>query len=180
MPDMMLTMTLVMVVAGAGDVTVEAPPTVEPVRFHGELSFLAAGGVASVPALGAGAGLHAEAGVVLGGSHVLSARASFATVVVLFAMQFGASFAERLGDQVTLGAGLSWGALFGLGDLAGAATVQVPVRLTWCFGGVARRGLTLGAELAPGLVYAGGGYMLRPTLPGASVMAMLTVGYAVW
>lgn len=176
---------LVMVLAAAVGEVGEARSAVEPervaaVRFHGEVSLLGAGGFAMVPAVGAGGGLHLEAGLVLAGNHVVSARASFATAAVLFAMQFGLSFAERINDRVTLGAGFTWGGLFGVVDMPGALTLQVPLRFTWKFGELARRGLTVGAELAPGLAYAGGGYGLRPTLPAPSLMAMLTLGYAVW
>lgn len=176
---------LVMVLAAAVGEVGEARSAVEPervaaVRFHGEVSLLGAGGYATVPAAGAGGGLHLEAGLVFAGNHVVSARASFATSVVLFAMQYGLSFAERLNDRVTLGGGFTWGALFGAGDTSGALTLQVPLRFTWKFGELARRGLTVGAEVAPGLAYAGGGRGIRPTLPAPSFMAMLTLGYAVW
>ncbi|MFO0593760.1 MAG: hypothetical protein U0228_00580 [Myxococcaceae bacterium] len=172
----MFALTLLVLAAGidAGDLPVE------PVRGHFEVSLLGAGGLASVPAVGAGAGLHLEGGLVLGGSHVISARASFATAVVLFAMQFGASFAERVNDRLSLGAGLTWGGLFGVGDAAGAVTISLPLRITGTLGDDPRRGFTLGAEVAPGVVYAGGGYGIRPTLPGASMMVQLTAGWAWW
>ncbi|MFT3710733.1 MAG: hypothetical protein QM817_24175 [Archangium sp.] len=159
-----------------------------PIRFHGEVSLLGAGAWSAIPSLGAGGGVHLEAGLVFDGAGVVSLRASFATAVVLFAMQFGVSYAHRIGDHVTLGIGATWGAGFGVVDMPGALSVQAPLRITYLFGAMKRRGLVIGAEVAPGIAYAGSrGYSIRapgtpftsPT-PTASVMAQLTVGYAVW
>lgn len=101
------------------------------VRFHGEVSLLGGGGISGVPSIGAGPGVHLEAGLVLGGDSVISARASFATIVLLTVMQFGASYAHFIGERFTLGVGATWGGLIGATDLPGSLSFQVPLRATY-------------------------------------------------
>jgi hypothetical protein len=188
MLSVVLAAVLVAVPEGVGSSEPE-PEVIGPIRFHGEISLLGAGAYSGVPSLGGGGGVHLEAGLVFDGNSVVSVRASAATAVVLFAMQFGVSYAHRLGDHVTLGIGATWGAGFGVIDMPAAVTLQVPLRITYLFGELKRRGLVVGAEVAPGFAYAGSrGFGVRapgtpplpPPTPTGSVMAQLTIGYAVW
>lgn len=157
----------------------EAP--IEAVRFHGEASVLFGVGFSGIPSIGLGPGVHLEIGPVFGGDSVVSARVSFATVGLFSVMQFGASYAHLIDERFSLGVGLTWGGVLGCCDIPSSLSVQVPLRVTWRVFGLTRRGLTLGFDVAPGIVYLGGGFFLRGvTVPNISVLAGLSVGYAVW
>lgn len=149
-------------------------------HFHGEISLLGAGSVATAPAAGVGFGLHLEAGIVLEGVHLISARLSGATLGLFTSFQGGVSFAERFADRFTLGVGVTWGGMIALEPRISWLSFQAPLRFTMQLGEGRRRGFIFGAELALGVAHNAGSMRVRPEVPTASVMGQLTIGYAVW
>ncbi|MFZ5443568.1 MAG: hypothetical protein ACOZQL_26415 [Myxococcota bacterium] len=151
----------------------------EKVRLHGEAS----GGV-SVSPLGPAAHVHLELGVVVRDQEVVTARAAVGTILLANTFQLGLSFSEWIDERFTLGLGADLLVLLSTGEPPWRVGMVFPARVTWLLNQrppqqVARRGLTLGLELAPGVdlsprsVERAGG-------PLFTFVASLCVGWASW
>jgi hypothetical protein len=177
-------LTLLLCASLAGVPSREAP------RLHAAVEFVAGGGYGlATNAIAGGPGLSVDLGVVLNDAYSVVARATAGTVIGLTSWLFGAAFEMVLTDKMSLSAGLAWGATWGL-EAAGALSVSAPFRFTFApfprgAQDVAKRGLVLLAEVAPGYAYFNGYGRSRPvdgpeSTPRAplALAAFLGIGYA--
>ncbi|MBL8917082.1 MAG: hypothetical protein JNM17_40630 [Archangium sp.] len=130
-----------------------------------------------------GVGVHLELGAMLGDRHVLTARATIATLLVRGSYKLGVSFAEWFADWLTIGLGACAALHNDFGETPISVGAQFPVRATFLLmsrkdGQREQRGLTFGVEVSPGF-WTRPANVESPSL-GFSLMGVLTFGWASW
>lgn len=158
----------------------EAPEAArERARLHAEASV---GFAASL--LGPAPRLHLELGVVLRDQEVVTARLAVGSILLLNTFQLGLSFSKWLGEHFTAGLGADFLLLLATGEPPWRVGAVFPARVTWLLNQrppeqLARRGLTLGLEFAPGVDF-GPNSIEFASGPRFTFVASLCVGWATW
>lgn len=143
-------------------------------------------GASLAPAAQVGVVLGGELGVVLGDRLALGARVTVGYgLAALGSLELGAEYAVT--ERISLGLGAAPTGVLGM--LAGSARVAgllFPLRVSLRLSPraeteLARRGVVLSAEVAPGFTFAGSQAVSSPlTFPGFGIAGSLTVGYSLF
>lgn len=163
-------------------------------RARWSLALAGAGGYGSAYGLVSGSGgLSLDAGLVFADKVALSLRVT-GTLGLGATLLAGLSVDRALGDELQLGAGLSFALIGGFFDFPDLEGLVVPIRAAWMFSGrsanaVARRGFFLFGELSPGVSFLGNpaDSTQLPGMPpslrspvGFLATAVVGFGYAAW
>lgn len=178
----MVWLALGLVVSGAVNEAREAP------RLRGAIGL--AGGVGysfREPALGFAPGVTFDIGATINDRQAVVFRGVLTSLFLSNIISLGASFETLVGEHLGLSVGGAVAVIGGGLEAPAGIAATVPVRLSYLFFSrpddqLARRGLALFFELAPGVTFAGGQGRggARPFGPPLAVTAVLGLSYVWW